>query len=97
MYSSLPWWMKEWNSVESIYCYAEFKKSKSRIFGIPSGADQVRGYQPSGLFNDETVYQTDVDKMIAAIRPAIRGGGKLTMVSSAGAGYFQHMVLDTLS
>lgn len=97
MYSSLPWWMKEWNSAQSIYCYIEFEKSKSRIYGIPSGADQVRGYQPSGLFNDESVYQTDIDKMIAAIRPAIRSGGKLTMVSSAGPGYFAHMVNDALS
>jgi len=94
MYSSLPPWMKEWNPASSIHCYIEFEKSKSRIMGIPSGAAQIRGYQPSGVLSDETVFQTDVDLMIAAIRPAIRGGGKLTMVSSAGPGVFANLVLD---
>lgn len=96
MYSSLPWWMQEWNPMQSVRCYMEFGTSKSRIFGVPSGADQIRGYQPSGLFNDETVYQTDVDKMIAAIRPAIRGGGRLTMTSSCGPSYFANMIMDAL-
>lgn len=96
MYSSLPWWMKEWNPMMNIYCYMELGKTKSRIFGIPSGADQLRGYQPSGLMSDETVFQVDVDKALAAIRPAIRGGGRLTMISSAGPGFFGQMVLDTL-
>lgn len=95
MYSSLPFWMREWNPVARIECYMEFMNSKSRIFGIPSGPDGVRGYQPTGVFSDEVVYQPDIDKLTAAVRPAIRGGGRLTMISSAGPGYFAAMVLDS--
>lgn len=96
MWQSLPAWMREWNHCEKIYSYAEFAKSKSRIFGIPSGADQIRGYQPTGVFVDEAAYVLDMDKMIAAIRPAIRSGGRLTAISSAAPGYFASMVLDQL-
>lgn len=96
MYNSLPWWMREFNPAQSIYCYMEFKNSGSRIMGIPQGADHIRGYQPSGVFNDEVVFQIDVDKVVAAIRPALRSGGKLTMVSSAGPGFFAQAVLDSL-
>jgi phage FluMu gp28-like protein len=94
MYAGLPVWMREWNQVEQIYAYMEFSRSKSRIFGIPSGPDAVRGYQPTGIFSDEIVFQPSIDLLIAAVRPAIRGGGKLTLVSSAGPGVFARLVLD---
>lgn len=94
MYSSLPWWMKEWNPMEQIYAYMEFAKSRSRIYGIASGADQIRGFTSTGVFVDEAAYVLDLDKMIMAVRPAIRGGGRLTMVSSAAPGHFANLVLD---
>lgn len=97
MHNSLPGWMKEWSPMDTTFCYANFKAAKSRIFAIPSGADQIRGYQPSGVLSDESSYQTDVDKMIATIRPAIRSGGRLTMVSSAAPSYFSGMVNDDLN
>lgn len=96
MWSSLPKWMREWNHCEKIYAYAEFHRSRSRIFAIASGADQVRGFTPSGVFVDEACYVTDADKLLAAIRPSIRSGGKLTMISSAAPGYFGQLVLDSL-
>lgn len=96
MWASLPDFMKEWNHCEKIYAYAEFHRSKSRVFGIASGADQLRGFTASGVFLDEACYIDDVDKTITAVRPAIRAGGRLTMVSSAAPSYFGLMVLDQL-
>lgn len=96
MWSSLPVWMREWNHCEKIYAYAEFHRSKSRVFGIPSGASQVRGFTPSAVFVDEASYVLEMDQMLAAIRPAIRSGGRLTVISSAAPGFFSAMVLDGL-
>lgn len=96
MYDSLPWWMHEWNGAEFITAHVNFKRSKSRIIGIPSGPEHIRGYNPSGVFSDEVVYQPQIDEVVRTIRPAIRGGGRLTMTSSTGPSYFQHMCLDTL-
>lgn len=94
LYDNLPLWVRAWAPVERTHCFMLFKANKSRIIGIPSGADHVRGYQSSGVFNDETVYQTDVDKMIAAVKPSIKKGGRLTMTSSAGPSYFGALVCD---
>lgn len=96
MWASLPKWMREWNHMERIQAYAEFSRSRSRIFAIAQGADQVRSYTPSGVLVDEAAYVLEADKLIAAIRPAIRSGGRLTMVSSAAPSYFSLMVTDNL-
>lgn len=94
MYNNLPKWMKAWAPINRTHCRILFPRNSSRIFGVPSGADHIRGYQSSGVFNDESVYQDEIDKMIAAVKPSIRGGGRLTMTSSAGPSYFGALVLD---
>lgn len=95
LWERLPLWMREWNTVRGVYCKVGFK-NKSRIFGIPSGADHARQYTASGYFSDEVVYQSETDKVMAALKPAIRNGGRYTGVSSAGPSYFGNMVLDKL-
>lgn len=94
IYENLPVWMKKWCPAVHTYCDIRFTKNKSRIMGIPSGADQVRGFQPSGVFVDEAAYVLQVDELLAAVRPAVRGGSRLTLVSSAAPSYFGSLVGD---
>lgn len=94
LYDNLPVWMRSWNPAEKTYCRMEFQRNKSRVIAIPSGAEHIRSYQASAIFNDETVYQTEVDKMLAAAKPSIKSGGRITLVSSAGPSVFGAMVND---
>lgn len=79
-----------------IFAQAEFSQSSSRIFAVAQGAEHFRSYTPSGVLVDEGCYVLDADKMIAAIRPSIRSGGRLTMISSAAPSYMGLMVNDAL-
>lgn len=97
MYSSLPGWMQEYSPAERAHCRIDFERAKSRINGIPQGADHIRGFQPSGVFSDEAAYQVEVEKMLASIRPAIRSGGRLTMTSSLAPSHFEQMCLDKIA
>lgn len=96
IWNSLPLWMREWNHCDKTSVSMQFQNTSSRIMGIAQGAEHVRGYTLTGMFVDEGAYVLDMDKMIAAIRPAIRSGGRLTAISSAAPGYFGSLVLDTL-
>ncbi len=69
---------------------------ESEIIGLPQGPDQIRMYHPSGLFSDESAYQTLAGDTFAAIKPAIQSGGRMTMVSSANPGFFQLCCQDRL-
>lgn len=68
----------------------------SQIIGFPQGPDKVRMYHPTGLFSDEAAFNPEASSTFAAIRPAVMGGGKYTAISSANAGWFQHLCSDTL-
>ena len=97
MYDRLPAFMKSWQPLagnRKTHCLMKFSRNRSRLIAIPEGPDHVRSLTPTGLFSDETVYQDDVEKMVAAASPALGDHGRLTMVSSAGPSYFENIAFD---
>ena len=75
-----------------------FPRLRSRLVAIPEGAEHLRSYTGTGLMSDETVYQDDVEKMIAAAGPSLGlgkpNGGRMTMLSSAGPSAFELICFD---
>lgn len=69
----------------------------SSLLGFPQGADQIRQYHPSGVFQDEAAFQPEASASFAAIKPAIQQGGRFTAVSSANPGWFQLCVTDHIA
>jgi hypothetical protein len=67
---------------------------KSNIFGFPAGADQVRQFHPSGVFQDEAAFQPKAQDSFMAVKPAIQAGGRFTAVSSANPGWFMQACRD---
>lgn len=64
------------------------------LYGVGQGAKQVRQYHPALYFQDESAFQNEAHEAYAAIQPAIRGGGKVWLLSSAAPGFFQTIVED---
>jgi len=64
----------------------------SRIAAIPQGADALRQYTASAVMCDEIAFWAWAESTWTALRPIIQGGGKITLVSSAGPGFFQKIV-----
>jgi hypothetical protein len=91
MWQKLPDFMKAWQPCKQTYCLLKFPRNRSNIRGIPQGADQIRQYTPSLVVSDETAFQEEVDKVMAAIAPT---KPKFVGISSAAPSYFQYMVLD---
>jgi len=97
MYMKLPQFMKAWQPLrggKKTYCNLSFARNRSRMIGIPEGAEHLRGYTPTGLFVDEAAFHDDVEKMMAAALPAIGEKGRVTMVSSAMPGYFKMLCFN---
>ena len=69
---------------------------RSEILGFPQGPDKIRYLHPAGVFLDEAAFQDKAKDAVGAIQPAIKGGGKLNMISSANPGYFQLICEDRL-
>ncbi len=91
MYQKLPDFMKLWQPCKQTYCLLKFPRIRSQLRAIPQGADQVRQFTPSLVISDETAFQEEVDKMMAAIAPT---KPKFVGISSAAPSYFQRLVLD---
>jgi len=66
----------------------------SEILGFPQGADQIRQYHPSGVFQDEAAFQEMAGAAFMAIKPAIQQGGRFTAVSSANPSWFMLACTD---
>ena len=97
IYQHLPQFMKSWQPLvgeRKTHCLMKFSRNRSRLLAIPEGPDHIRGLTPTGLLSDETVYQDDVEKMLAAASPALADHGRLTMLSSAGPSHFENIAFD---
>jgi hypothetical protein len=66
----------------------------SEILGFPQGADQIRQYHPSGVFQDEAAFQEMAGAAFMAIKPSIQAGGRFTAVSSANPSFFMLCCMD---
>jgi hypothetical protein len=78
------------------YCEIAFPELNSKISGFASGSDQLRQFTLSGILADEMAFWKDAQAMYSGSMPTLQGGGRFTAISSAGPGFFKHLVHDTL-
>jgi hypothetical protein len=69
---------------------------EGELLGFPQGADQIRQYHPTGIFQDEMAFQIKAGEAFMAAKPAIQAGGRFTGVSSANPGFFYAAARDNL-
>ncbi len=81
---------------DKTYCSLTFKDTGSEIRGFAQGADQLRQYTASGLLLDEFAFWDKAEETYSAAMPTIEGGGKCTILSSAGPGFMKRLVFDQL-
>lgn len=65
----------------------EFPDLRSRILAIPSGANQVRMYTFTAIFLDEAQHwepDADFEDSYGAALATVKGGGRITAISSVG-------------
>lgn len=88
-------WPREFDHKKHVgYCSIAFESQKSYIQGIPEGGDQIRSKVPSGVLSDESAFQPEFEAAIGAMQPCIKGGARLTGLSSANPGFFKELVLE---
>lgn len=81
---------------EATFNKIRFPEIESQIRGFPQGADQLRQYTFSGLFFDEAAFWENAEDAYSAAVPTIDGGGRITVVSSCGPGFFKRIVFDRI-
>lgn len=89
MWKGQPGWMKP-NSTKT-FCKLIFPDMDSKMFGIPSGPDQIRSHNPSRYFGDECAFFDNFEDHKAA---ALACCGDIKLVSTASAGQFDDFVHD---
>lgn len=77
-------------------CLLEFPGLDSYIMGIPEGEDQLRQYTATALVFDEFAFWERPMESLAAAKPCITGGGRLTIVSTPGKECFRSLAFDEL-
>jgi hypothetical protein len=75
------------------YCNLRFD-NRSRMWGIPSGGDQMRQYTASDIFSDEGAFQEELKEGLASAIPTLGKHGGIAIVSSAAPSHFQDLVFD---
>jgi hypothetical protein len=68
----------------------------SEIVALGEGEEQSRQHTFTGILADEVAFWEHAYETYVALRPTIEGGGRLTLVSSAGPGFFKDLVHDQL-
>ena len=64
----------------------------SQIWGVAEGGHVIRSNHPSVIVSDEAAFQPEFDAAYTAALPAVKGGGQLVAISSAGHGAFCSLV-----
>jgi hypothetical protein len=96
VYRNLPEFMRLWQPASRTFCHVRFKRNRSHLYAIPEGPEHLRQFTATGLFSDEVVYQSDVEKVMAAVGPALGLTGRFTGVSSVGPSAFSEYVHDRM-
>lgn len=96
LYMSQPTWLRALcplarKLVDQPQGYLYFANG-SEIRGLPQGPDQIRSYTASLIMVDEAAFLDLLEDTYGACVPAIAGGGKLVVFSSAGLSYFGSLV-----
>ena len=85
----IPEWTYKFNVLE-------FPQLNSKLQGFPQGADQLRQFTFSGIFGDECAFWEKAEDFYSASFPTLEGGGRMTLVSSPGPGFFKRLVFDQM-
>lgn len=93
VWTHLPGWLKKRCPAKYSYCKEEFKKTNSKMVGIPQGADQIRSHNPNCLLSDEFAFQQQAEEAYTA---ALACCNKITLVSSANPGFMKDLVNDKI-
>lgn len=72
----------------------EFPGLDSYIMGIPEGENQLRQYTATALVFDEWAFWERPMESLAAAKPCITGGGRLTICSTPGKEAFYGLCFD---
>jgi len=95
IYENLPKSLP-WPKVTRKFCSLEFSNG-SYMRGIAQGPDQLRQYTASAILCDEMAFWDKAEQTWGALKPTVQGGGQVTMISSAGPGFFQRLVEGRLT
>lgn len=77
-------------------CLIEFPGLDSYIMGIPEGENQLRQYTATALMFDEFAFWERPLETLAAAKPTITGGGRITLISTPGKECFYDLCFDQL-
>jgi hypothetical protein len=93
LYRSLPKWLFNYGlpTVSSKQGWLNFSNG-AMIKGIAQGPDQLRQYTATAIMCDECAFWEQAETTWRAIRPVLQGGGRATLISSAGPGFFSRVV-----
>jgi len=76
------------------WCRTWYSHNNSTILGVAQGADQLRQLAISAWFGDEFAFWEAAATTYAASIPALEGGGRVTLVSTANPSFFKQLVMD---
>ena len=79
------------------WCRLRYPHNGSVIVGIAQGADQIRGLTVTAYFGDEFAFWERAAETYAASLPALEGGGRCALVSTANPGTMERLVHDQWS
>lgn len=80
----------------AMWCLMEWPGLYSKIEGFAEGPNQLRGDTFSGVLADEIGFWPKGRESLGGFKPTAEGGGKVTLVSSAKAGFWKDLCFDTL-
>ncbi len=64
----------------------------SQVIPVGQGSEQLRQYTATAILCDEVRSWDQAEDTWTSLRPTIQGGGRITLVSSAGPGFFSRVV-----
>jgi hypothetical protein len=80
----------------AMWCSMEWPGLYSKIEGFAEGANQLRGDTFTGVLADEIAFWPKGRASLGGFKPTTEGGGKVTLVSSALAGFWRDLCYDEL-
>jgi hypothetical protein len=100
IYEYLPTWLKYVAFDGKTTAYHKHCKltmpNGSKIWGVPQGSEQFRGYTATGVFIDEAASHDVLEQSLAAILPLREKGSHIIIVSSAQPGFFAEVVTSEI-
>ena len=81
----------------AMWCLMDFRGLHSYIQGVPQGRNQIRGDTATAVLLDEAAFWEHGRESFAGLRPAIEGGGKIAILSSAQAGWYRDLCWDCVT